>query len=348
MMKVLMLGPALKVHGGISEAVNNLIKAGLSDKVELDYIATMEEGSKAHKLIVAIKAYMKFAKDVKAFDIIHVNMASDSSYIRKSFFINKAYKEKKKIIIHQHGGDIINYYSGLDVRKKERMQSTFKKADLIIALSERSKEFLRTLTGEDADIRVLPNSINIPEDVDINNKSYGSKKILFLGRICKDKGINELLEAMDQLHNEDDEIKLSIGGIYEDLGFKTLIEARKSYIDYLGWIEGSKKDEVLRAHDILVLPSYYEGLPVCILDAMAYGLGVVSTDVGGIGEVIEDKVSGILIKPKDVNALKQGLELLIKDKEYIRKLALNGRKKAEDGFSSSRAVSKLVEIYKII
>lgn len=100
-----MIGPDRSVHGGISGVVNNYYEAGLDRKIDLCYIGTMVEGSKFRKLGQAAKAFCLFCIKLPCYDIVHVNMASDSSYYRKSLFIKAAKHAGKKIVIHQHGGD---------------------------------------------------------------------------------------------------------------------------------------------------------------------------------------------------------------------------------------------------
>ena len=108
--KVLMVGPDRGVHGGISAIVNNYYEAGLDKRVDLKYIGTMKEGSRGKKLLVAAAAYFKFLCSLSWCDVVHVNASSDSSIMRKSFFIKAAYRHNKKIVLHQHGGDFKNYF----------------------------------------------------------------------------------------------------------------------------------------------------------------------------------------------------------------------------------------------
>jgi len=102
--------------------VNNYYAAGLDQKIELKYIGTMIEGSKVRKLWRAMKAYMQFLVQLSGYDIVHVNMASDASYVRKSFFIKAAKRARKKIVIHQHGGDFEGYYGQLSEKGKKRVK----------------------------------------------------------------------------------------------------------------------------------------------------------------------------------------------------------------------------------
>ena len=90
-----MVGPGRGVKGGISTVVNSYYDLGLDKKVELRYIASMEDGNKLKKLLVAVRAYIKFCLILDSYDIVHVHMAAQASFIRKSLFIKRAYKRKK-------------------------------------------------------------------------------------------------------------------------------------------------------------------------------------------------------------------------------------------------------------
>ena len=97
-LKVLMVGPDRSVHGGISGVVNGLYEAGLDTRVDLKYIGTMKEGSKLRKLFVAGIAYLSFLFCVDKYDVVHVNVASDNSFKRKSLFVKVAKKHGKKVV----------------------------------------------------------------------------------------------------------------------------------------------------------------------------------------------------------------------------------------------------------
>lgn len=90
MKKILMIGPGRDVRGGISTVVNSYYELGIEKDTEIKYIPTMEDGSQIKKLIVAVKAYMEFGGCVKKYDIVHVHMAAQASFVRKSLFVQKA------------------------------------------------------------------------------------------------------------------------------------------------------------------------------------------------------------------------------------------------------------------
>ena len=140
--KVLMVGPGRDVMGGISTVVNSYYELGLNKEVELRYVSSMEDGSKLKKLLVAFNSYMEFSRHIKEYDIVHVHMAAQASFTRKSIFIKKAKKAGKKIIIHQHSADFDDFYfRQSDAKKRKQIKKTFAMADIIIVLSEEWAKF---------------------------------------------------------------------------------------------------------------------------------------------------------------------------------------------------------------
>ena len=342
--KVLMIGPDRSVHGGISGLVNGYYDAGIDEKINLKYIGTMKEGSKLKKLMVAGLAYVSFCMCVGKYDVVHVNVASDNSFWRKALFIKCAKRRNKKIVIHQHGGNIEEYYETLDEKGKERVRNVFGMADILLVLTDKLRDFFETITDKEK-IRILPNGVSTRCAGEVaSDKDYD--KILFLGRICRNKGITELLTAMDEIHVENPNVRLYLGGIYEESEYVSEVEKRSSYVQALGWIKDKEKDKWLDECGILVLPSYFEGFPLSVIEGMVHGCAVISTDVGGIPEAIEDGVSGILIKPKDVDGLKKAIERVISDKDFAKKISQGGMKNAKEKYSLEKNMEKLIEIYK--
>ena len=340
--KVLMIGPDRSVHGGISGVVNNYYEAGLDRKVDLYYIGTMVDGSKFRKLGQAIKAYLLFLIKLSGYDIVHVNMASDSSYYRKSVFIRTAKAFRKKIVIHQHGGNFREFYTEeLSERGRKNLKKVFSMGDILLVLGSVWKEFFAAMVDEEK-ITVLSNSIVIPE---YPEKKYGFYKILFLGRLCKEKGIEELLTVMPKLRETCPDVHLYLGGVWEDKGLKDKATGLASCVTDLGWIGGEEKKKYLQECDIFVLPSYFEGQPVSILEAMTYACGIVTTDTGSIPDMITDRQTGLLIPPGDAKALESSLLTMLTDTELCRQLGENARRKVEKDFSIEDNIKKLLDIY---
>lgn len=343
--KVLMAGPDRNVHGGISGVVNNYYDAGLDKLIDLYYIGTMVEGSKWAKLLCAVKAYFRFLVKLPRYDIVHVNMASDSSYYRKSVFVRTAKRYRKKIVIHQHGGNFPEFYEKeLNDAGRRHVRKVLSMGDAFLVLGTAWKEFFGTIIGEDK-ITVLPDAIQIPVAAD---KQYGEHKILFLGRLCKAKGIGELLAVMPGLRAKYPDVRLYLGGIWEDEELRARAHSMQECVTDLGWVSGSVKQKYLQECDIFVMPSYFEGQSVSILEAMAYGCGIVASKTGGIPDMIIEGQTGILAIPQDVKTLEEGLLRLLSEPELCRRLGRNARRKAESEFSMEDNIKKLLSVYEAV
>ena len=344
-LKVLMVGPDRSVHGGISGVVNNYFDAGFDRMVELCYIGTMKEGTKLTKLLQAVKAYICFLAKISKYDIVHVNMASDSSYFRKSFFIRTAKVFRKKIVIHQHGGNFPEFYEKeLSDRGRQRVKRVLTMGDAFLVLGTAWKDFFGQIIGE-GNITVFPDAIHIP---DREEKQYGVHKILYLGRLCKTKGIGELLAVMPGLRERYPDVRLYLAGIWEDPQLKTLASSLGEYVTDLGWISGAEKQKYLRECDIFVMPSYFEGQSVSVLEAMASACGIVASRTGGIPDMIIEGNTGLFVTPKDTKTLEQGLSKLLADPELCRTLGENARSRAEEEYSIDNNMTQLLAIYEEI
>ena len=362
---VLMIGPDRGVHGGISAVVNEFYEAGLDKKINLKYIGTMKEGTKLKKLCVAAFAYAKFLCELRWCDIVHVHFSSDASFLRKSLFVKAAYRHGKKIVLHQHGGDFINYYENqMTEKQRQNTKKVLSMGNVMLVLTNSWKDFFSTIIDKDK-IIVFPNGIvvgdeeehqedqgvrdsadtqELGKEVACADKDY--EKILFLGRICRDKGIDELLEAVKEVHAQFPSVRLYIGGIFENETYKAKFKECSEFLNYLGWVTGEEKNRYLNECGILVLPSYYEGFPVSIIEAMLRKSAVIATNVGGIPDIINDGQDGILIEPKDPVALKNALMSLINDKEKAKILGQKGKEKVKKYYSVEKNIDKLMSIYK--
>lgn len=342
MIKVLMIGPARCVHGGISGVVNNYYAAGLNRKVNLRYIGTMVEGGALRKLMRAGIAYVQFLAALPGCDIVHVNMASDNSYRRKSIFIKTAKGFHKKIVIHQHGGDFETFYrKEQDERGRGRIRRVLNMGDAFLVLAPAWKEFFGEIIGGGR-ITVLPDAIAIPGAYE---KSWDNHDVLFLGRLCREKGIGELLSCVPDLVREFPDFHLYLGGIWEDGALRRLAEQNEEHVTWLGWVSGEEKQKWLRRCRILTLPSWFEGQSVSLLEAMANYCGIVAADTGGIPQMIVPEETGLLVPVKDGTALREGLLRLLREDELCGRLGKAARRKVETEFGIEENMRTLLGIY---
>ncbi len=344
-MKVLMIGAGRDVRGGVSSVVNSYYDAGLDKLCELTYLPTMEDGSKLKKLFVAARARIRFEKLIKDADILHVHMSADNSFYRKAVFIRKAHKEKKKIIIHMHGSTFdVFYKERCDEKQKKEVRDIFAMADKVIALSEDWKGFLVKYICEEDKIQVIYNAVKIPDPYE---KNYSNRKMLFLGRLGKRKGTYDLIEVLPAIFQKFPDAHMYFGGDGEREQAEALCRKKgiADHVTFLGWVRDAEKEKYLKECSVYVLPTYHEGMPMSILEAMAYGMAVVSTYVGGIPHLITDGENGLLCEAGDKESLKRLLyEILFNEKKCIQ-FGRNSIKKIRENFNINKNLDRIMSIY---
>lgn len=171
------------------------------------------------------------------------------------------------------------------------------------------------------DIEFFKNTKTQKEQIEVRSK-YDIEEndfvITFVGRIVKDKGINELVESFVSLNKKYKNIKLLLVGDYEEQ-LNPIKPESKEFIDSLDSIitVGFQNDirEFLSITDLFVLPSYREGLPNSLIEAGSFGIPLLATNINGCNEIIEENITGILVDKKNTKSLQDGIEKLIQDKK---------------------------------
>lgn len=178
-------------------------------------------------------------------------------------------------------------------------------------------------------------------------------QVLFPARMLKDKGLCELIEAMKRLRVKyEGKVELILAGSCGDAN-KTSIsedELREMLIDgYISWV-GHQKDmyPIYIDSDIVVLPSYREGLPKSLIEACSVGRPIVTTDVPGCRECVDDGVNGYLVPMKSVNELANAIAKLVDSVNDRKIFGIASREKAEAEFSIDSVIKKTFDIYKVI
>jgi len=172
-------------------------------------------------------------------------------------------------------------------------------------------------------------------------------RILFLGHVGKRKGIFELLKALSLLKDSFPHVKLAICGDGQLDSARKMVDELGigSNVEFHGWIGADQRAREFARASIFTLPSYDEGLPMAMLEAMAAGKAIVVTPVGGIPEVVKDRENGLLVPPGDASALAQALREILEDSSLGKMLAENAVRTVEARFSPPVVLGQLSRIY---
>lgn len=290
---ILQVGPSLKDKGGMVTVMKQIADSEMANKYKIIHIPTYVYGKKYMYLLSAICEII-FAKIRYRIDLAHIHMASYGSFYRKSIFISLCKMLKIKVIVHVHGACFNKFYESLSDKKQKYVGKTLNKSEKIIVLSKSWKEFFKNIIPEDK-IEILYNSVPLQEKKKEQNAKKEELTALFLGRIGERKGVYDLLEVANKIEN----LKIIIAGDGETQKAQNIVkENNLKNVTILDWINEEQKAEYLKNADMYILPSYDEGLPMSVLEAMSYSLPVITTNVGGIPELVEDNKNGILINPR--------------------------------------------------
>jgi glycosyltransferase involved in cell wall biosynthesis len=229
-----------------------------------------------------------------------------------------------------------------------------KNAGAVIALTKDMKEIMKRIFGRD--IYIIPNGINldafkrppIKSVPNLKSKDY-EKVILFIGRLHPVKGVRYLIQAINILSAEGMVgVKLVIVGEGEERrSLEDYVKQLhlKEQVIFVGKIPNKKVPDYMAIADVFVLPSLSEGLPLVILEAMASGLPIIATRIGGLPEIIENGNNGFLVQPKNPKEIAEKLKLLLYNRELVEKMSQNNKKKAMN-YSWEKIVYQLEEIYR--
>jgi glycosyltransferase involved in cell wall biosynthesis len=319
MKDVLYIGPDHRGHRGGIGAVLDTYSANIKP---FKFIPTYNNTSAFNRQIVFLKAIFRLTgmmirdKDIR---IVHIHSAQKGSFIRKSILMLISQLFGRKVVLHMHASSFHVYYQHAGI-VQPYIKYIFRKADAVVCLSDKWYEFY----SSNFDIKrllILKNVIEPPAVRAPAPSESGPVKLLFLGLIGERKGLFDLLKVLE-LNKEEfkDTIHLTIGGNGEvDRLQKTLKTGHKEgNVQFAGWVVGEQKNELLRNCDIYILPSYNEGLPISILEAMANGKPIISTTIGGIPEIVIPGKNGWLFNPGDINALTAILREVIRHRQLLK------------------------------
>lgn len=355
MINILVTTPSINTKDNVS-GIANLTRLLVENNREVKY--TLFTAGKKDNETRGIKWLLKqfgvllaFKKQTnkKAILFAHINMPlekaailRDTSFASICQFINKPY------ILHLRGGA---YSKNKQTPRflKNLIKKSLNKAIKIIVLGDEEKNFIIDYYNiEQTKITVLPNCVKVPEykqkTIDKNTRI----NILYLGRIDKNKGLEEIIQALSGL-SKDINYSFNIAGDGPDkdwfiVACKTKL---KNKFIYKGIVYGKAKEKLLAESHIFLLPSYFEGLPNALLEAMSYGVVPIVTPVGSIPEVVKHKENGILVDKKNSTEIKNAIELIVFNNLIYYQLSQQSYKTIAENYSLNNYIIQLNKIYSI-
>lgn len=335
-------------RGGILSVVESLKQDGLGRDLAPVVIHTTSEGSVPSRLLLGVRALLAFLK-LLAFDqvaIVHCHVSYRGSFWRKTIFVLLAGLRRLPVIFHMHGSEFKAFYGAQLAPLQWVIRAVLQRVDRVIVLSDSWKDYIQGIAPRSRVI-VVPNYVDSAKGGSERKNGGSSTALLFLGVLGNRKGIYDLLDAFTEVARQHPDVTLYIGGNgeVEQVDQAIMRHGLEGRAQLLGWVAGSKKEKLLAQAEVFVLPSYNEGLPVSILEAMSRGVAVLSTTVGGIPQLVRDGKDGFLIEPGDVAALTERLNLLCGDAVLRKKMGSAARERVMAEFSKDAVLPMLHALY---
>ena len=344
-----MVGPSPSSTGGMSAVAQCYLKWWDTTRYELRFVSTWasDRRSVPARLWLAIQAWLECCIVFATWrpDLVHIHFTYRGSLYRKAVVVALARALGiRRIVLHCHSHGFPEFYEGSGVLARAIIRRVLCSADLLIVLAKPWETYFRTLCPR-VPLLVLHNPVECP--VTISEVDDRKPVLLALGVLGKRKGTYDILRAIPQVLEAYPNAEFWLGGDGEIEKVSALVAEAPwgGQVRLLGWVKGPEKHACLRAASMFLLPSYSEGLPVAVLEAMAYGVPVITTPVGGIPDVVIDEETGVLVQPGDVPALVQACTQLLGDPLRRRRLATAAQRHAVEHFEVRGILTQLYETY---
>ncbi|MFO1207019.1 MAG: glycosyltransferase family 4 protein [Burkholderiales bacterium] len=343
-----MVGTDPQGRGGIASVVQAYREAGLFERCALHYVSTHAEGGRLHKLGMALRgawaAWRALASGEVA--VVHAHVASGASFVRKSVLLALARRSGAGTVFHLHGGGFQIFHRRGGPLMRWWIRHTLERSSVVLCLSESWRRVLLEIAPQ-ARVQVLRNAVRVPAQAE---SAGDPRRLLYLGLISRQKGLLVLAEALSLLRSRGLVLTLAVGGTgdSQELLERAAALGVAGQVQLLGWIGPQRRDEELRRAAIFVLPSFDEGLPMALLEAMAAAKAVVTTPVGGIPELVSHGCDGLLVPAGDAPALADALGRLAADPALCGRLGQAARHKVLQHYAVNVAVDRLVACYAML
>ncbi len=340
-MTVLVIGPDLNAKGGIASVLKMYQQAGLFKQNQ--FLASTTDGSIIWRVLWFFVFYLRYwwmLLTTPSIHIVHIHLAIRGSLLRKFLVLQTARVLGKKTIVHFHGAQFVVFYQRCSGWMRRLLHRMFFNADEVLCLNQACQKHIQEITGIQAHVLYNPTVLQKPAI-----QKTSSIHLLFMGRLCQRKGVYDLIEAARLLPPRQSMIHLYGDGELEQVQQAIQQAGVSDRIIAHGWVSGAEKDTIFQASQVLLLPSYNEGLPISVLEALAHGLPVISTPVGGIPDAVEDGINGFLVQPGDINTLAARIQTLSLSEPLRVQMGQTAYQRAQSHFELSKIMAELHLLY---
>ncbi len=356
-MRVIIVSPSLDPTKNVS-GLSSVTRFIIENNPHQDYVhfeLGRKDGEKGgiHRVNAVIRRFQDWKRLLKTYPdaLVHYNFPLEKpSIIRDTPFMRAALKNGNRMVIHIHGGIYLTSES-IPFPFRQMLNYVFSWHVPFITLSETEAETLRKRFHA-KHVVSLPNCIDLKDAQTFQRKYKDASTPLtlgYLGRIAKTKGMDYLLQACCLLKELHIPFSLKIAGAEEVEG-QYLPQFSRTFGNqfvYSGKVSGDDKKSFLQSLDVLAMPTFFEGLPMSLLECMSYGVVPVVTPVGSIPTIVTDRQNGMLIKVKDTQSIVDAITYLHTHRDKLEQMSKSSRNYIYEHFSPDSYIDKLNNIYEL-
>lgn len=363
--KIIIIGPVPPPIHGVTISTERLLNSALKDRFELVHLDTSDRRSidNVGKFDI-VNVYLSIKNICEMMihclnrspAIIYIPISQNNlAYLRDGLFIIVGkFFSSAKIVIHLRGSYFRTLYNKTNFFMKRFIDLTMKCCDKVIVLGNCLK-WIFDKWFDERDIEVVPNGTTMKPNID-NKFARGNDEsvvLTYLGGLCRDKGTFELVKAFKLVTDEYPEVRLEIAGEwwggYSEYKNNVLQFIQDNdlncKINFNGIITGVKKEKFLVNGDIFILPSWNEGHPNVVIEAMSAANPVVATSVGAVPETVIDGETGILVEKQNPQALADAIIKLIENPEFRIKMGKAGRERYEQFYTQEKNINNMIRVF---
>jgi len=339
--------------GGMFKVADYLIQAQdcyALDATELRPLDTRGGGNALYSLWILFTALAKLVRGRFSGQLagVHVNMAERLSLFRKSAVVVICHVLGIPVVLHLHAAQLPRFYRNLPSFLQRLTRWVFSLPATCLVLGGEAQRFVtEELLVPDHRVEVIINGVPEPTH---DRRTVGDspvQQILFLGNLSERKGVSDLLRALALPGFDSNRLEVTMvgGGDIANYQAMALQLGIAKFVHFSGWSDQHQVSQLMAQADVLVLPSYDEGLPLVILEALANGVAVVCTPVGEIPAILSNGVNAYFVQPGDPIGIAAGLQRVLNEKVFRQALEQNGRKLYEEKFSFNQFFASLARIH---
>ncbi|MBM4196600.1 MAG: glycosyltransferase family 4 protein [Gammaproteobacteria bacterium] len=360
--RVLFLGPVPPPFMGPSLATVVILNSRLREEFELIHLDTSDPREldtlgafDFQNVCLALKFYLQmFVAIVRHRPaLVYIPVAQTTlGYLKDSGFILIAKLLGRRVLCHLRGGNFGNWLAGASAATRAYVKVVHGMVDGQIVLGECLRGLFTPIMAADR-IHVVTNGKDIAYE--LTPPRSGKLRVLYLGNMIRTKGVLDALHATPAIHSACTDVEFLFGGGWEDPAVKAEVESFLAAnpqlpIRWLGLIKGSEKNQAIASADIFLFPTYYppEGHPWVVVEAMAAGLPVISTDQGAIVESVVDGVNGYIVPKRDPAAIAARTIALARDEKLRKAMGSASLRLYREKFTEERMVENMARAFRAV